>query len=130
VVITAVFDASAVLAMLRREPGGDRIRPVLRSSAMSTVNFGEVVGFYARRGVAEAAIRRLLDRLPTARFAFDEEAAYTVGLLLPPTQAAGLSFGDRACLALARRLGVRAFTTDRAWLRIADAVGVDIELIR
>lgn len=128
--ITAVLDASAVLAMLRQEPGGDRIRPLLRSSAISTVNFGEVIGFYARRGVAEAAIRRLLDRLPSTRFEFDEEAAYTAGRLLPLTQAAGLSFGDRACLALAQRMNVKALTADRAWSRIADAVGVEIELIR
>ena len=128
--ITAVLDASAVLAMLRQEPGGDRIRPLLRLSAISTVNFGEIIGFYARRGVAEAAIRRLLDRLPSVRFEFDEEAAYAAGRLLPLTQAAGLSFGDRACLALAQRMNVKALTADRAWPRIADAVGVEIELIR
>lgn len=128
--ITAVFDASAVLAMLRGEPGGDRIRPVLRSSAMSTVNFGEVVSFYARRGVSEQEIRSLLDRLPTARIGLDEELAYAAGLLLPLSRSAGLSFGDRACLVLARRLGVRAMTADRSWSRIADAVGVEIELIR
>ena len=128
--IIAVFDASVVLAMLRHEPGGDRIRPMLRSSAMSTVNFSEVVGFYVRRGAAEADVRQLLDRLPTARIEFDDEAAYVVGLLSPLTQAAGLSFADRACLALARRLAVRAVTADRAWSRIAEAVGVEIEVIR
>lgn len=128
--ITAVFDASAVLALLRQEPGGDRIRPLLRSSAMSTVNFGELAGFYARRGAAEADIRRLLDRLPTARIDLDEGSAFAIGLLLPLTQPTGLSFADRACLVLARRLGVRAVTADRAWSRIADAVGVEIEVIR
>jgi PIN domain nuclease of toxin-antitoxin system len=129
-VITAVLDASALLAMLKDEPGGERIRPVLRSAAMTTVNFGEVVGFYARRGAVEPDIRRLLQRLPVAKIAFDEELAYAVGLLLPQTSAAGLSFADRACLALARRLAVRAMTADRSWSRIATAVGVEIELIR
>jgi hypothetical protein len=33
-------------------------------------------------------------------------------------------------LALAKQLGVKAMTTDRPWARIADAVGVEVELIR
>jgi len=41
---------------------------------------------------------------------------------------AGLSFGDRACLALALDLGGRPVTADRAWGRID--VGLDVTLIR
>jgi ribonuclease VapC len=129
-VIPAVLDASALLAMLRGEPGGDSVSAVLDNSAIATVNLAEVVGFYARRGAGEAEIRRLLVSLPTERHQFDEELAYTVGLMLPATASAGLSFGDRACLALAWRLGAKAMTADRSWSRIASAVGVEVELIR
>jgi PIN domain nuclease of toxin-antitoxin system len=41
-----------------------------------------------------------------------------------------LSLGDRACLALARRLDVPALTSDRSWQAIAAQVGVRVELIR
>jgi PIN domain nuclease of toxin-antitoxin system len=46
------------------------------------------------------------------------------------TRRAGLSFGDRVCLALAKREGLPAVTADSAWTRIADAVGVKVQLIR
>jgi PIN domain nuclease of toxin-antitoxin system len=35
-----------------------------------------------------------------------------------------------ACLALAGRLGVPALTADRSWQEIAEAAGIEIELIR
>ena len=126
----AVLDASALLALLRGEPGAERVRSVLRNSAITTINFGEVVGFYARRGASEPDIRRLLHALPVERIPFDEELAYVVGLMLPATSNAGLSLGDRACLGLAARFGVKALTADRSWSRVARGVGVDIEMIR
>ena len=97
---------------------------------MTAVNLGEVVGHFARNGAAERDIRLVLDPLPIDLVAFDEELAFATGLLLPATRRAGLSFGDRACLALASRLGVRALTADRSWQSIAEAIGVEIDLIR
>lgn len=125
-----VLDASALLALLRGEPGSAAVAAVLAGSAIGAVNLGEVVGHFARNGVAAEDIRLVLDPLPVERHPFDEELAYAAGLLLPPTRAAGLSFGDRACLALAQRLGARVLTADRAWRSIAAAVGVDVAVIR
>ena len=51
-------------------------------------------------------------------------------MMIAVTRPAGLSLGDRACLVLAKRLGAKAMTTDRAWTRIAEAVGVEVEVIR
>jgi|SRR6266516_3669439 len=128
--IEAVLDASALLALLLAERGGDKVGTVLANSAMTTVNLGEVVGHFARNGAREADIRLVLDPLPIERIAFDEDMAFAAGLLLPATRKAGLSFGDRACLALAARLGVQAVTADRSWLTIAQAVEVEIRPIR
>ena len=126
----AVLDASALLALLLAEPGAERVRAALADAAVSAVNLGEIVGHFARHGASEAQARSVLDPLPVDWVPFDEELAYGVGLLVPATRPAGLSFGDRACLALARRLGVRALTADRAWPSVAASVGVEIELIR
>jgi ribonuclease VapC len=128
--IVAVLDASALLAVLRDEAGGEKVRSLLVDSAISDVNLSEVIGHFARNGAREDDIRLVIDSLPIARYAFDGELAYRAGLLLPATRSAGLSFGDRACLALAQKLGVKALTADRAWRGIAHAVSVDIELIR
>ncbi len=45
-----------------------------------------------------------------------------------PTMAAGLSLGDRACLALGQRMGLPVLTTDRVWQSLD--VGVEIRVIR
>ena len=60
----------------------------------------------------------------------DVEAALGAGHLRPATRSAGLSLGDRACLALASALNLPALTADRGWLAVADAVGVQVDLIR
>lgn len=125
-----VLDASALIALLLGEPGGARVKDALAESAVTTVNLAEVIGHFARKGASEAEIREMLDALPCARVPLDDELAYQAGMLLPVTRAAGLSLGDRACLALARRLDVPALTTDRAWQAIAAQAGVRVELIR
>ena len=126
----AVLDASALLALLRNEPGWERVRDVLADSAMTTVNLGEVVGHFVRNGALETDIRLALGPLPVDWISFDDEMAYAAGLLLSATRRAGLSFGDRACLALVGRLGVPALTADRSWQDVAAAAGIEIELIR
>ena len=59
---------------------------------------------------------------------FDAELAYRAGMLRSATRPAGLSLGDRACLALAERLGLPALTADRAWGALQ--VGIPVDVIR
>ena len=126
----AVLDASALLAMLLNEPGGEIVSAVLAESAVSAVNLAEVVGYYARNGASEQSIQLALGALPVDRIPFDNNLAVKTGLLLPLTKLAGLSLGDRACLALAAQLGVRVITADRAWQPLGAQLGIDVELIR
>lgn len=126
----SVLDASALIALLLGEQGGARVNHALAEAAMSTVNLAEVIGHFARKGSSEADIHEMLDPLPFTRVPLDDELAYHIGMLLPLTRAAGLSLGDRACLALARRLDVPALTADRAWQTVAAPAGVRVELIR
>ena len=125
-----VLDASALLALLRGESGAERVGAVLSDSAMSAANLAEVVGYLARNGADEAGVRQVLAPLPVAWVSFDDALAYDAGMLVAATKSAGLSFGDRACLALARRLHLPAMTADRAWSSIASTVGVTVDLIR
>lgn len=125
-----VIDASGVLAFWYGEPGAAQVVGILASYsvAMSSVNLSEVVAKVAERGEQEAAIRARLDRLHLEHVDFDPPLAYDAGLLRPATRPRGLSLGDRACLALARRVGVPVITMDRAWAGLD--VGVDIRVIR
>ena len=126
----AILDASALLAVLLGEPGGERVRKVLADSGMSDVNLSEVIGHFARNGAVESDIRAVLDPLPVERHPFDDALAYATGLLLPVTKPVGLSFGDRACIALAQRFGILVLTADRAWRNIEGRLGINIEVIR
>ncbi len=59
---------------------------------------------------------------------FSADHADAAARLLPATRHAGLSLGDRACLALAAAVGGRAVTADRAWSGLD--IGVEIRVIR
>jgi PIN domain nuclease of toxin-antitoxin system len=125
-----VLDASALLAGLNGEPGADRVAAALDAAVVSSVNFAEVVGGLARGGNSPERVRSVLLALACTVVPADEEMAIDAGLMRALTDHAGLSLGDRFCLALCRRLRAPALTTDRQWALIADDVGVKVEVIR
>lgn len=124
---SAVLDASALLALLQDEPGSDRVLESLPGGLISSVNLSEVVAKLAELGIPEPEIRLALS-LGLDVVPFDEALAYSAGTMRPATRSAGLSLGDRACLALARSRSLPALTTDRAWRDID--VGVEVKVIR
>ncbi len=128
----SVLDASALLAYLRKEPGGERVLEAIiaGSAVMTTVNFSEVASWFIRNGANEAFVRSLRARLVFPLVPVDDDLAIRAALLLPLTRAAGLSLGDRLCLALVARLDLPALTADRSWREIANAVSLTVDLIR
>ncbi len=126
-----VLDASAIIAALMGEPGEALVREAAADAAISTVNLAEVVAYFACRGdVSRDSISALLRPLPIEPVPFDVDQATIAGLLAAETRQVGLSLGDRACLALARTRSARILTADRAWSRLAPALGFDVALIR
>ncbi len=123
-----VLDASALLALLNSEPGSERVADALPNAVITSVNFSEVVAKLADEGRDESEIQQYLDALGLVIVEFDANLAYKTGFLRPLTRSAGLSLGDRACLALAMSLGVPALTCDQAWSRLN--LGSQVELIR
>jgi PIN domain nuclease of toxin-antitoxin system len=132
--VTAVLDASALLALLKGEPGAERVAEALEQGAyLSAVNLAEVLSKLADWGEdpAEAQARMAQVGLLGAAvevLPFTGEDALEVARLRALTRAYGLSFGDRACLALARRLGLPALTAERAWAELG--LGIPVEIIR
>ena len=124
-----VLDASAVLAYVYREPGYERAGDaIFAGSVISAVNLAEVHSTLAEDGVASSEVVERLRVSGLEVEPFDANDAATAGRLRPSTRALGLSLADRACLALAIRLGRPVLTTDRDLAR-AD-VGVDMRVLR
>lgn len=132
----SVLDASALLALLKNEPGAPAVIEAIEAgAAISTVNFSEVLAKLAERGeqvpATVATIHKVIEHADGGLRIepFTEEDATEAADLRPRSTRQGLSFGDRACLALAARFEVSAVTADGAWADLPE-VGVAVKLIR
>lgn len=125
-----ILDASALLALLRGEAGGKKVEAALGDARMSVVNMAEVASHYAKLGMPDDVVTAMLRPLPIRLIDADAGLCWEVGRLRGLTVEAGLSLGDRFCLALAKREKLPAWTADRKWREIADAVGVKVVTIR
>jgi PIN domain nuclease of toxin-antitoxin system len=132
-----VLDASAVLVLLNNEPGAEYVeRVVVESGAVvSVVNWAEVLTKGVEAGQSPEIVREYFARSAVVGVRFQiepltEEDADTIARLRPATRAAGLGLGDRACLALAKRLAAPVVTVDRAWATVSAPVGVEVRLAR
>ena len=128
---SCVLDASALLALLNREPGEERVMEALVMGAlMSAVNLSEVVAKLADIGMTEADIREAVEPLGIKLADFDASGAFSAGLLRPASRSAGLSLGDRACIALGRQRGLPVLTADIAWNSLDLGTEVEIVMLR
>jgi len=123
----AVLDSSALLALLWNEPGADYVAAALPGALLSSVNLAEVVTKLCERSLSASEGRELVESLGVVVVDFDADQAETTAALRDSTRSLGLSLGDRACLALARRRNCPALTADAAWLK---AQGFEVRYIR
>jgi ribonuclease VapC len=112
-----VFDASAVLAALLQERGGDQAQALMEEGGalIGSVNYAEVMGKLFERGVSLDDARSAWSSVPLAVEPLTQAQALAAAWLRPQTRALGLSLGDRCCLALGRTLAVPIVTADRSW---------------
>jgi PIN domain nuclease of toxin-antitoxin system len=129
-----VLDASAFLAYLRDETGAEIVENALIDGCyISIINWVEVLSKVVDLGESpDEIIKRLRDEglLENSLeiIACNEEDATTIAKLRPLTKSAGLSLGDRACLALGKRLNLPVLTADKVWTSLS--LGITINLIR
>ena len=121
-----VLDASAILALLRNEPGSEAVRAVIATGLVSTVNVSEVVAKLVERGASEAI--DIVDSLPFETADFDTGLALAAGLMWTRGKKVGLSLGDRACLALAEHRRLPVITADRQWRGLD--VSIEVRILR
>jgi PIN domain nuclease of toxin-antitoxin system len=123
-----VLDASVLLAAIMEEPGYEAVLELSDPALLSAVNLAETRSRLVDHGFDRQAIDTSIGLFNMKIVDFDAELAGISADLRPATRVAGLSLGDRACLALAQRQGVVALTADRAWARID--VPVEIRVVR
>ncbi len=116
--------------MLKEEAGGEQVRSALSRGQLSTANLAEVVGHFVRVEMPADEIIRTLPQLPLRVVEVDQDIGALAGEMVLVTIKAGLSLGDRICLATAKLAGAQAMTADRAWTQVAEDVGVEVVTIR
>jgi PIN domain nuclease of toxin-antitoxin system len=123
-----IADASAILALLKQEPLGKLDPRRLFGATISAVNLSGVLERLYSGGLSESEADEAIAALNLRVADFDESQARLAAYLRPRTRRAGLSLGDRACMALGLQLGRPVITADRAWASLD--VGVEVVLIR
>ena len=126
---SVVFDASAILALLRDEPGADVVSQYIGDGLISAVNFQEVLKGLLRRRVPLDAALAMLDALHLDVRAHGREDAIGAAELTIPTQQFGSGLGDRTCMALAIAEDLPALTADQEWAKI-EVPGLKVLLAR
>lgn len=122
------------MAVLHDEDGADvAAEAIANGAAISVANWAEVLTKLAERGRDPERAATEARKAEGTRRALSIEPmtaadCIAVARLRLTTKAQGLSLADRACLALAERLGVPAVTADQEWAK-AD-VEAEVQLIR
>jgi ribonuclease VapC len=118
-----LLDASAVLAWLQEERGSEVVDEVIDESAIASINAAEVIHKLMGKGASPEQAGEILGRLAIPIIDFTSEHLPNAARL---SKAKGLSLGDRACLAIADRMGITAVTADQLW----SSSGVSVRQIR
>lgn len=129
--MTLVLDASALIALVRNEPGANEVRELLDGADpasayaghISSVNLTEVLQHLGESPSLVSGPVPDVESVP-----YDTAQAGVAAAMFVPTRAAGLSLADRACLALGKVLGLPVITADRAWSDVD--LGVEVIQIR
>lgn len=113
---------------MREEPGWETVERQLHGALVSAVNYSEVLKKSVEYGGTAAATGKLIARNKVEVIPFETMQARAAAELWSVTRSLGLSFADRACLALALSVSGVVYTADR---RMADAaVPVKIVCVR
>jgi PIN domain nuclease of toxin-antitoxin system len=123
-----LLDTSAIIALLRKEPGYEILEDLIANSSISSVNLSELVAVLARSGITETEIDEIITDLVPEIIPFSENLAIQAGKLTNQTKGLGLSLGDRACIATGIHHNMTIYTTDKIWQELK--APADIILVR
>jgi PIN domain nuclease of toxin-antitoxin system len=122
-----VLDASSLIALVKNEPGADRVERAMPQSVVSAVVMAETLSKLALLGYDAARARTDFATAGMEVVDFGEDAIASV-VTLHRLARQDVSLADRICLALALDRRLPVLTADRAWARLG--LPLTIELIR
>jgi ribonuclease VapC len=124
----AVLDASAILAMIQGETGGQLVIGKIAEGRMSAVNLAEVAQRLWRQASDPTPWIEGLDAGGLTIVPADAGLAVAAAALERVTRPLGLSLADRFCIALAIQEQLPIITTDKPFAHLG--LPVAVELIR
>jgi len=126
--VSVVLDASALLAFLHDEPGSLVVSQALEGALVSSVNWSEVLQKAIDRSVGVDGMQQEFVNLGVTFEPFTQGHAEIAAQLWSITRSHGLSFADRACLALGIERNLPVLTADSPWRQLE--LNVKIHVIR
>jgi len=140
--VKAILDASAIVALVRRERGWEVMRQIIASGTAATTptGLGEALITCSRKGY-QGTRSELADDLRQLGLTVEpliEEDGEAIAFLLERSDAlavkdgkarGSLSLGDAACLAVAHRMDVIAVVSDGTW-EILEVPGLKVRPFR
>jgi len=123
---SAVFDASALICLMRKERGWEKVASFGVNSLVSAVNLVEVAYGLKKYGMpldaVDSAIRPVVGRIVP----FDDQHAYLAAVIHGQTQKKNVSLADCACLALGISEKATVVTADREWQKL----GLEVKIVQ
>lgn len=120
--MTAIFknkknllDTSAVIALLKKEPGYKIIESIIASSAVSAINLAELITVLTRFEITENEIEEITADIVPQIIPFCRDLAKRVNILSKHINGYGLSLGDKACIATGEYYNMNIYTADKIW---------------
>ncbi len=123
-----VFDASALLALLLKEPGHEIAADNLFNALISAINYSEVLTRLSRQRISPGESAPRIAGLGIEVVDFDQSHAIIAAEIRELGRAAGLGLADCCCLALAVQRQLPVLTADRVWKSLE--LELDIQLLR
>lgn len=125
----ALLDTSAVIAILKKEPGYKILEDIIANSSISSVNLSEFISVLARASIPTNEIDKIIIDIIPEIIPFSEDIAIESGKLTNYTKKYGLSLGDRACIATGIYHNMIIYTADKIWSEL-EIKNANIKLIR
>jgi len=113
-----IFDASALLALIKNEPVNLDLEKFLGTICMSSVNVSEVAGILLESEMSQQECKDSIEPFINSIMPFDQEQSFLTAIIKKQTKHLGLSLGDRACIALGLTTGYPIYTADKAWSKL------------